>query len=125
MDEDLPHVTEALRGTVCVGVAFETAWKKNSDGTPMDCTRAENSGAPCYIYHYGSLAFSFTRLGFFLRASMCGEIAVGTSTRMMVCSSCVPTKAMGRPSTGAKPGKQKSSRTLQTGTLGILQASAT
>jgi hypothetical protein len=22
MDEDLPHVTEALRGTVCVGVAL-------------------------------------------------------------------------------------------------------
>ena len=66
MDEDLPHVAEALRGTVCVGVAFETAWKKYRDtGTPMPCTPAEKSGAPCYVYHYGS-GFFFHETGLLL-----------------------------------------------------------
>ena len=67
MDEDLPHVAEALRGTVCVGVAFGTEWKKYRHGTataePM--TQAVNGGAPCYIDHYGS-GFFFHETGLVL-----------------------------------------------------------
>ena len=47
-------VAEALRGTVCVGVAFDTAWKTYTNGTAMPCATATNSGAQCYVYHYGS-----------------------------------------------------------------------
>lgn len=67
MDEDLPHVVEALRGTVCVGVAFGTEWKKYRHGTataePM--TQAVNSGARCYVDHYGS-GFFFHETGLVL-----------------------------------------------------------
>ena len=58
--EGKPLVAEALRGTVCVGVAFDTDWK----GKGADCTRTANGGAQCYVYlrglhyplvyHYGS-----------------------------------------------------------------------
>ena len=67
MDEDLPHVAEALRGTVCIGVAFGTEWKKYRHGTataePM--TQAVNGGAPCYVDHYGS-GFFFHETGLVL-----------------------------------------------------------
>ena len=50
-------MAEALRGTVCVGVAFDTAWKTYTNGTAMPCATATNSGAQCYVYHYGSGCF--------------------------------------------------------------------
>ena len=50
-----PLVADAQRGTVCVGVAFATAWKTYTDtGAPMPCTPTANGGVQCYVYHYGS-----------------------------------------------------------------------
>ena len=63
-----------------------------------------------------ALGISFTTQGLSSRASMCGKIAAGTSTHMLVCARRVSLQRPYDPSTGAKRGKQKSSRTLHTGT---------
>ena len=48
-------VAEAMHGTVCIGVAFDTAWKTYDNGTLMPFTHyTTSSGVQCYIYHYGS-----------------------------------------------------------------------
>ena len=53
-----PFIAAALRGTVCIGVAFDTAWKTYRDtGGAMPFTTATHAGAQCYVYHYGSGSF--------------------------------------------------------------------
>ena len=49
-----PLVAAAQRGTVSVGVAFDTARNESSMEGVFGPTVATNGGVPCHIYHYGS-----------------------------------------------------------------------